>query len=76
VKRSKGTIYMAASSILALVLVACGGTPAESPTPATSSQPGALFPNWPPLLSNFRFHWSAEPGIDVTTGPAMVVRAY
>lgn len=32
--------------------------------------------NWPKLLGNFRFHWSAEPGIDVITGPAMIVRAY
>jgi hypothetical protein len=64
--------------VLVVALVALGGcaTPAEAPTPQTSSQPGQMFPNWPPLLNDFRFHWSAEPGIDVTTGPAMVVRAY
>jgi hypothetical protein len=63
-------------SVVALVALGGCGAPAEAPTPETSSQPGQLFPNWPPLLNDFRFHWSAEPGIDVTTGPAMVVRAY
>jgi hypothetical protein len=61
--------------VTAVLLAACG-TPAQAPSSQTSSQPGQLFPNWPPLLNDFRFHWSAEPGIDVTTGPAMVVRAY
>lgn len=64
-------------SIIAVVaLLAACGAPAEGPAPETSSQPGPLFPNWPALLNDFRFHWSAQPGIDVSTGPAMVVRAY
>jgi hypothetical protein len=64
------------ASVVALVALGGCGAPAEAPTPESSSQPGQMFPNWPPLLNDFRFHWSAEPGIDVTTGPAMVVRAY
>jgi len=58
-------------SVVALVALGGCGAPAEAPTPETSSQPGQLFPNWPPLLNDFRFHWTAEPGIDVTTGPAI-----
>jgi hypothetical protein len=50
-----------------------GGT--KSP-PTSSNSPAQLSPNWPPLLNDFRFHWTAEPGIDITSGPAMVVRAY
>jgi len=56
------------------VIGACQ-TPTEPPA-ATDTLPGQLSPNWPPLLNDFRFHWTAEPGIDITTGPAMVVRAY
>lgn len=43
---------------------------------STTLSPRRLFQYWPTLLNDFRFRWSAEPGIDVTTGPAMVVRAY
>jgi hypothetical protein len=53
----------------------CDTNTTESPTTADNS-PAQLSPNWPSLLNDFRFHWTAEPGIDVTTGPAMVVRAY
>jgi len=54
---------------------ACQTQTTESP-PTTETSSAKLYPNWPPLLNDFRFHWSAEPGIDVTTGPAMAVRAY
>lgn len=61
--------------VTATLLAACG-PPTQAPSPETSTPPGQLFPNWPTLLNDFRFQWTAEPGIDVTTGPAMVVRAY
>ncbi|WP_285030106.1 hypothetical protein [Mycolicibacterium sp. lyk4-40-TYG-92] len=48
----------------------------KTDTGATTSESKRLFQYWPPLLNDFRFRWSAEPGIDLTTGPAMVVRAY
>lgn len=41
-----------------------------SPTP--SSAPAG----WPAALNDFTFVWTAEPGIDLTTGPAVAVRAY
>ncbi|MGV0478696.1 hypothetical protein AB3G40_28510, partial [Mycobacterium kansasii] len=31
---------------------------------------------WPAALDNFTMVWTAEPGIDVTAWPAVVVRAY
>jgi hypothetical protein len=64
------------SVCLTVALIAACGPPTQGPTPDTSSQPDKLFPNWPLLLNDFRFHWTAAPGIDVTTGPAMGVRAY
>lgn len=36
----------------------------------------AQFPNWPVLFNDFRFRWTADPGIDLLTGPAVPVRAY
>jgi hypothetical protein len=66
--------------IIALIttVAVSGGCQAEPPkSPPTEGNSSAqLYLNWPPLLNDFRFHWTAEPGIDVTTGPAMVVRAY
>jgi hypothetical protein len=53
----------------------CDSNTAKSPSAAGNS-PTQLYPNWPPLLNDFRFHWTAAPGIDITAGPAMVVRAY
>lgn len=61
--------------VIVVLLGACGG-PGLSSTTQTSTKSAQLFPNWPTLLNNFRFNWTAEPGIDVTTGTAMVVRAY
>lgn len=68
------------SSVIAIiatttVFTGCHTQTQESPS-SSATTPAQLYPNWPPLLNDFRFHWSAEPGIDVTSGPAMVVRAY
>jgi hypothetical protein len=64
------------SFIFVLALIGACGDPAESPTTDSSSEPSQLFPNWPPWFNDWRFHWTSERGIDVTIGPAMVVRAY
>lgn len=61
--------------IVVAVLAAC--TP--SPEPDTQSTPPngeQVYPNWPALLNNFRFHWTAAPKLDLTTGPGVAVRAY
>ncbi|MBE5438696.1 hypothetical protein [Mycobacteroides abscessus] len=61
--------------VSAVLAGACTDPPKHDPgltTPAATSK----FPNWPVKLDNFRFRWSAEPGIDLFTGPAVPVRAY
>ncbi|WP_420716034.1 hypothetical protein [Mycobacterium sp. 94-17] len=40
------------------------------------SPPSPAPPGWPAALSDFTMVWTADPGIDVTTGPAVPVRAY
>lgn len=54
-----------------MVLVGCGS--AEEPAPS-SAEP--MFANWPDRLQDFRFRWTAEPGIDLLSGPAIPLRAY
>jgi hypothetical protein len=34
------------------------------------------FPNWPNELNGLRFRWTAEPGLDLVTGPSIPIRAY
>lgn len=65
--------------MLASALVAACGEPAQpaaSPSESTSALPSPQFPNYPAQANDFRFHWTAAPGIDLTTGPAVAVRAY
>lgn len=75
---SKMWIHVAKLSIATLVvslLSGCGDSnPAEESSATEKATPSAG--GWPASLAQFRFHWSAEPGIDITTGPAMIVRAY
>lgn len=61
--------------LAALVPLACTPSTDSTPQPSTARSAG-LFPNWPPALNNFRFYWYAAPGIDMTTGPVVTVRAY
>jgi hypothetical protein len=64
-------------AVIAAVTLSSGCDTNTTKSPSTASNsPAQLYPNWPPLLNDFRFHWSAAPGIDITEGPAMVVRAY
>ena len=70
-----GTLLLA----IAMVFTSACDTPSEyaSPTTApTSALPAPLFPNWPPEANQFRFHWSAAPGIDLKNSPAVALRAY
>jgi len=66
-------------TLLAGFAAGCDGSP-SSPPPAASSASTALpppqFPNYPAEANEFRFHWSAAPGIDLDKGPAVAVRAY
>lgn len=59
------------------VLAGCAPHSEEEPVASPTAPPaGQTFPNWPSLMNDFRFHWTAAPGIDLTTGPAVVIRAY
>lgn len=61
------------SAVLASLFFLAGCSPAtKSPEPI----PPSNYPNWPGLLNDFRFRWTAEPGIDLTTGIAVPIRAY
>ncbi|MCV7224434.1 hypothetical protein [Mycolicibacterium komossense] len=57
------------------VISGCGGD-ANTASPPKSPTSTQSFPNWPSLADGMRFHWSAEPGIDLLTGPAVPLRAY
>ena len=49
-----------------------GHHPGPAPSPTTTAPPAG----WPATLNDLSVVWSAEPGIAVTTWPAVVVRAY
>jgi hypothetical protein len=65
-------------AVLGVVLLVpgCVQTSKPQPGPTHSTAPAQISAHWPSLLNDFRFRWTAEPGIDVTDGPAMVTRAY
>lgn len=56
--------------ILLIVLAGCSRGTAPHPSPPPPKIP------WTGLLAQDRAVWSAEPGIDLLNGPAVVVRAY
>jgi hypothetical protein len=58
------------------ILTIAGCSPASRPSQATSPTSTAPPAGWPAALNDFSFVWTAEPGIDVTTWPAVAVRAY
>jgi hypothetical protein len=64
--------------VAAVLLTACAPSAptTDDPASSTDSAQGQKFANWPATLSNFRFHWTAEPGIDLTKGPSVLIRAY
>ncbi|AQA03658.1 hypothetical protein BVC93_15920 [Mycobacterium sp. MS1601] len=57
---------------LALVAVLVSACSRPTPSPKAAGPPT----RWPALMSDTTFVWSAEPGIDLLSGPAVVVRAY
>lgn len=59
-------VRLCVALLLALGLVGCQSDEPPAPT----------FPNWPQSLSEFRFRWAAEPGIDLVSGPVVPLRAY
>lgn len=68
--KSPWSLPVSVFCVAACLLTACDG-PVDSDSPAQQGRP-----TWPTLLQNFRFHWSADPAIDLTLPPVSVVRAY
>ncbi|MET0901233.1 MAG: hypothetical protein ABWY45_25235 [Mycobacterium sp.] len=54
-------------------MIATGGCTSETRSPPPAAEPP---PHWPAVYSELSFVWSAERGIDLLTGPAVVVRAF
>ena len=62
-----GTSTLRRCAVLLLVMAGLAGC---------HTQEAATFENWPQSLSDFRFRWAAEPGVDLASGPAVPLRAY
>lgn len=61
---------------VALLSACTPSTPKPDVQPSTSAAAGHDYANWPATLKEFRFQWTAEPGIDLSTGPGVLIRAY
>ncbi|WP_319452980.1 MULTISPECIES: hypothetical protein [unclassified Mycobacterium] len=66
---------LGAATVLIATVVGCSHTPASPPTDSTPST-GDHSGSWPEKLKDFRFRWTAEPGVDLVGGWAVPVRAY
>lgn len=81
-KKLSSSMRATATAVLAgsFLILACGcSSPGAEPTSSPSAKsalPTSMYRNWPPEAEEFRFHWSASPGIDLETGSAVAVRAY
>lgn len=70
IKRAAGL-----ACVVALVAAGCSeSTPPQQDSNSANAE--QTFPNWPATLNNFRFRWSAAEGIDLTSGPAVPLRAF
>lgn len=65
--------YAASSVATMLLMAACAFHPHTDAAAQPDSRPPA---GWPASLNDLTVVWSAEPGIDLTAGPAVAVRAY
>ena len=72
---------MTRKTLACLIFVACiaaltqgCGSGGQPPTGQGSS--AEEFANWPSALDNFRFHWTSDPEVPLTTGFAVPIRAY
>jgi len=68
--RRHGFIGSVLTVVLIGLLAGCGGPTVQHPAAPPPKVP------WTGNLAEDRVVWSAEPGIDLLTGPAVVVRAY
>jgi hypothetical protein len=73
------TMKKSLATVVAVALLSGCGTSTpnlSSPPPSTDPVQVQTSANWPKTLDALRIQWSAEPGIDLTTGPSVAIRAY
>jgi hypothetical protein len=73
---NRRTLSSAAAALLIALIPITGCTSGTHRGEVSSSPPTAPPAGWPAGLNDFTTVWTAEPGIDVTTWPVVVVRAY
>lgn len=64
------------AACVVFVVISIAGCSSGAHRSEASSTPSSPPAGWPAALTDFTFVWTAEPGIDVTAGPAVPVRAY
>lgn len=64
------------AACVVFVVISIAGCSSGAHQGGASSTPATPPAGWPAALNDFTFAWTAEPGIDVTAGPAVPVRAY
>ncbi|GAB4593906.1 hypothetical protein MOKP4_02240 [Mycobacterium avium subsp. hominissuis] len=64
------------AACVVFVVISIAGCSSGAHRSEASSTPATPPAGWPAALNDFTFVWTAEPGIDVTAGPAVPVRAY
>ncbi|BBN50323.1 hypothetical protein MAHJHV58_32060 [Mycobacterium avium subsp. hominissuis] len=64
------------AACVVFVVISIAGCSSGAHQGGASSTPSSPPAGWPAALTDFTFVWTAEPGIDVTAGPAVPVRAY
>ncbi len=68
---------LALSAALAFTFsIGCAPDNASTQSSSTPESRSQQFPNWPATLNEFRFHWTADPNIDIIAGAAVPIRAY
>lgn len=70
--RALRTLAAVSTIIAVLSGTGCTSNRQSGQTPTATAHPGG----WPATLNDFTVVWTAEPGIDVITSPAVAVRAY
>ena len=72
----KGFLLALSAVVAFTVSIGCAPDNASTQSSDPSENRSQQFPNWPASLNEFRFHWTADPNIDIIAGAAVPIRAY
>jgi ABC-type phosphate/phosphonate transport system substrate-binding protein len=72
----KGFLLALSAVVVFTVSIGCASDNASTQSSDPSENRSQQFPNWPASLDEFRFHWTADPNIDIIAGAAVPIRAY